>query len=147
MTRPFFPYLLALLVVPLLAACTPDPEPVVETPDPVVTAPAPAPDVTAEATLAAVPPEGLTAMNPSAAVDNIDAWIARLDGATFTNATEIRNGLMQLRNQLTTSPLDGAAIGRTLIDLGNWTTQAAGGDGALQQLGSALTATGNQLAN
>lgn len=102
-------------------------------------------DVTAEGTLEAIPAEGLTAMDPMAAIGNIDAWIAKLDGADFDNADEIRGGLMQLKDQLQQMPLDGSAIGATLVDLGTWTTEAAPGDGALQQLGSALVASGERL--
>ena len=102
-------------------------------------------EVTAQGTLDAVPAEGLTAMAPATAVANIDQWIARLDGADFENADEISGGLETLKDQLQTTPLDGAAIGATLTDLGTWTEQSAGGDAALTQLGQALAAAGQSL--
>ena len=102
-------------------------------------------DVTAQGTLDAVPAGGLTEMPLATATGNIDQWIATLDGATFQNATEIRQGLMTLKDQLQTTPLDGSAIGATLTDLGNWTEAAAGGDASLTQLGQALASAGQNL--
>lgn len=100
--------------------------------------------VTAQATLDAVNEAGgLTALAPGAAVANIDSWIAQLEGNdAFAPTVE---GLQTLKTQLTTDPLDGAAIGATLSMLGEQTTAAAGGDTALEQLGSALSAAGEQL--
>ena len=100
--------------------------------------------VTAQGTLDAVTAAGgLTALAPGAAVSNIDGWIAQLAGnEAFAPTVE---GLETLKTQLTTDPLDGAAIGQTLSMLGEQTTAAAGGDGALEQLGSALSAAGAQL--
>ena len=102
-------------------------------------------DVTAQGTLDAVPAGGLTEMAPATAVANIDSWIAQLDGATFENSAEIRQGLMTLKDQLQTNPLDGGAIGATLSDLGTWTEAAAGGDASLTQLGQALASAGQNL--
>lgn len=103
----------------------------------------PADPVTAESTLEAVPVDGLTAMAPGAAVANIDNWIAQLEGnPDFAPTVE---GLQTLKTQLTTDPLDGAAIGQTLVMLGEQTKAAAGGDGALEQLGEALENAGTQL--
>ena len=101
--------------------------------------------VTAQATLDAVPAEGLTAMAPAAAIANIDNWIGQLDGAEFENADEIREGLMTLKDQLQTTPLDGSAIGATLTNLGTWTVQSAGADAALTNLGQALESAGQSL--
>lgn len=102
-------------------------------------------DVTAQSTLDAVPAGGLTEMAPSAALSNIDSWIAQLDGATFTNSTEIRDGLMTLRDQLQATPIDGSAVGETLTNLGTWTVEAAGTDTALTNLGNALQSAGQNL--
>ncbi|OZC03388.1 hypothetical protein [Rubricoccus marinus] len=100
-------------------------------------------DVTAQATLDAVPAEGLTAMAPGAAVANIDSWIAKL--SDVPEASGVVEGLQTLKTQLTTDPLDGAAIGATLSSLGEQTTAAAGGDAALEQLGAALSSAGSSL--
>ena len=151
--------LFALALLLPLAACETEPDvdtTTVETTDPVITNDPMVDDtmgddmmdtteVTAQSTLDAVPAEGLTAMAPSAAIANIDSWIAQLDGADFTNASEIRDGLTTLRGQLQESPLDGNAIGETLVNLGTWTSEAAGGDAALSQLGSALSSAGETL--
>ena len=150
--------LLALALTLPLAACADDTTPaddtvVVDPVDPVVD-PADdmmmddgmmASDVTAQGTIDAVPAGGLTEMAPATAIGNIDSWIAQLDGATFQNATEIRQGLMTLKDQLQASPIDGAAVGETLTNLGNWTEQAAGGDASLTQLGQALASAGQNL--
>ncbi|MDT0631120.1 hypothetical protein RQM47_01795 [Rubrivirga sp. S365] len=151
--------LLALASTLPLAACATDTEPTdVAVVEPgVVTEPAPVvddplvddgmmtTDVTAQGTLDAVPAGGLTEMAPATAIGNIDSWIAQLDGATFTNSTEIRQGLMTLKDQLQASPIDGAAVGETLTNLGTWTEQAAGGDASLTQLGQALASAGQNL--
>ncbi len=148
-----------LALVCLLAACEPEPDAdaTAATSDRIAEAdpmmdntmdegPVDTTEVTPQGTLGAVPTEGLTSMAPSAAFTNIDDWIGRLDGAAFTNAPEIREGLMALRNQLQEDPLDGSAIGETLVDLGTWTSEAAGDDEALRQLGAALTSAGETLA-
>ena len=96
-------------------------------------------------TIDAVPEQGITAMEPSAALSNIDSWISTLDGASFDNAPQVRSGLTTLKQQLQASPRDGAAIGQTLMSLGSMTTQAAGGDAALSTLGATLTRGGRAL--
>ena len=101
-------------------------------------------DVTAEGTIdAAVDAGGLTSIAPDAAVANIDAWIAKLTGVA--GAEGVVDGLGTLKTQLTTTPLDGAAIGATLSSLGEQTTAAAGGDAALESLGRTLSEAGNTL--
>ena len=101
-------------------------------------------DVTAEGTIdAAVDAGGLTSIAPATAVANIDAWIAKLTGVE--GAEGVVDGLGTLKTQLTTDPLDGAAIGATLASLGDQTTAAAGGDAALESLGRTLTEAGNTL--
>ena len=87
----------------------------------------------------------ITAIEPGAALANINGWINTLDGQTFTNATEIRDGLITLKEQLSTSPLDGAAIGATLTDLGTWTKASAPDNAEIQTLGDALLAGGSKL--
>ncbi|MEO0559711.1 MAG: hypothetical protein AAF170_16180 [Bacteroidota bacterium] len=87
----------------------------------------------------------ITAIEPGGALANINGWINTLDGAEFTNATEIRDGLMTLRDQLQADPLDGAAIGATLTDLGTWTAAAAPDNAEIQTLAGALTAGGAKL--
>lgn len=150
--------LLALgLLLPLAACETEEPATdvdVVET-DPVVTAPAEDPmmsddmmadttGVTAQATLdAAQAAGGLTSLAPDAAVSNIDGWISKLEGNP--DAAPIVENLRTLRTQLTATPIDGAAVGQTLTTLGEQTTSVAGGDAALEQLGSALSSAGQML--
>ncbi|MEM1055350.1 MAG: hypothetical protein AAGI52_07475 [Bacteroidota bacterium] len=150
--------LFALLLVFGLVACAEDTattEPVDE-PAPAVEEPAPADtmaadadaapaEVTLDGTIAAVPEGGITAIPAGAALDNINGWIAQLDGAEFTNAAEIRQGLMDLSDQLQTDPLDGAAIGATLTDLGTWTAESAPDNEQIQTLAGALSAGGAAL--
>lgn len=162
MKTSLFALLCALLVLPL-AACGNDAD--VDTVDPVVTtdddlvaddamddgmmddadsAGDVAADVTLEGTIAAAG-DDLTALEPGAALGNINGWINTLDGAEFTNATEIRDGLMTLRDQLQADPLDGAAIGATLTNLGEWTAASAPDNADIQTLAGALSAAGAKL--
>ena len=147
----------ALLFALTLTACTEGDTTTVETTDPDVTTVDPvtpampdtmaAPmmdDVTAQGTLDAVQAAGgLTDLAPATAVANIDAWIAKLDGMDGTDG--VVDGLQTLKTQLTTTPLDGNAIGQTLMSLGEQTTAVAGDDASLSQLGSALTSAGETL--
>ena len=103
-----------------------------------------APSVTAEGTLdAAESAGGLTNLAPSAALANIDGWIAQLEGTPA--AAPVVANLRTLRSQLQASPIDGMAVGMTLSELGEQTTAAAGGDASLRQLGQALSQTGAML--
>lgn len=151
--------LFALALVLPLAAC--ESEPAVEDTDVVVTEPAMdapmvddtamtsddttmAADVTAQGTVDAVTEAGgLTSLAPGAAVANIDGWIAQLRGNP--DFAPVVTDLETLKTQLTTDPLNGAAIGATLQSLGTATTAAAGGDSALETLGSTLSSAGDQL--
>ncbi|WP_420455518.1 hypothetical protein [Rubrivirga sp.] len=111
------------------------------TDDPMMDAPA----VTAQGTVDAVTNAGgLTSLPVAAAVDNINGWIAQLEGNP--DFAPVVSDLETLRGQLQVSPIDGAAVGATLQRLGEATTGAAGGDSALQTLGTTLTEAGNQLA-
>lgn len=142
--------ILALAFVLPLAACESEPEPVVTDPvvvDPVTPEPMPmepTSDVTAQATLdAAQQAGGLTQLAVPAAIDNINAWITKLEG--MPEAAGVVEGLRTLETQLQTTPIDGNAVGMTLVELGNETTAAAAGDTALQQLGQALLDAGQML--
>ena len=162
------PRLLLLAVALPLAACggdeatdtttvvTPDattepmaPADPMTTPEPAAPTGTMASDVTVDGTIAAAGTD-LTALAPAAAVENIDGWIAKLEGAEFAQAGALRTGLTQLKTQLTATPLDGAAIGATLTDLGEQTTASAAGASSssqegLRTLGGALTAAGQKL--
>ena len=102
-------------------------------------------DPLAQDTVDAVPQDGITALDPSTAVSNIDAWIRKLGDASFSNASQVRDGLQTLKSQLQATPRDANAIGQTLTQLGQMTTEAAGGDATLSKLGSALTSGGAKL--
>lgn len=144
--------LFALALALPLAACESEPDvPVVEPDDTLVvddmtadTMMTAAPDVTAQGTVDAVTNAGgLLSLAVPAALDNIDGWIAQLEGnADFA---PVVTDLQTLRGQLEADPIDGAAVGQTLLSLGSATTGAAGDDTALQTLGTTLTDAGNQL--
>ncbi|GAB5535577.1 MAG: hypothetical protein Rubg2KO_18260 [Rubricoccaceae bacterium] len=89
--------------------------------------------------------DDITDIEPAGALANINGWINTLAGQEFTNATEIRDGLMTLRDQLSADELDGAAIGATLTDLGTWTKASAPDNAEIQTLGDALLAGGAKL--
>lgn len=113
--------------------------------DPMVGDDMTAPEVTAEGTVDAVTNAGgLTSLPLGAANDNIDGWIARLEGNP--DFAPVVADLQTLKAQLAASPIDGSAVGATLQSLGSATTGAAGGDSALESLGSALSSAGDQLA-
>lgn len=159
--------LLVLGVALPLAACsndTPDrttdvtvtqPD-VMTTPDPMMTDPAmtdPAmagdSEVTVDGTIAAAGSD-LTALPADAAVRNINGWIMRLQGANFPGAQGIVADLETLRGHLQASPIDGSAVGATLVRLGDATTASAAGAATssqegLRTLGGALTSTGQRL--
>ena len=102
-------------------------------------------DVTAQGTVDAVTNAGgLTSLSLSAANQNIDGWIAQLEGNP--DFAPVVTDLQTLKAQLAASPIDGAAVGATLQSLGTATTGAAGGDSALETLGSTLSSAGDQLA-
>lgn len=145
--------LLALFTLPL-AACETEPDPNEASPydegftegamtDEPVVGPV-ADDVTPESTLeAADMAGGLTQLAVPAAVTNIESWIASLEGTP--GAENVVENLRTLRDQLQTTPIDGNAVGMTLIELGNETTSLAAGDTRLERLGSMLTEAGQQL--
>ncbi len=130
------------VVVPSETVTTPDP---MTTDTTMMTDGTMAPEVTAQGTVDAVTNAGgLTALSVPAANDNIDGWIAQLEGNP--DFAPVVTDLRTLKTQLAASPIDGAAVGATLQSLGSATTGAAGGDSALETLGSTLTSAGNQLA-
>ena len=149
--------LLALAVALPLAACADEPaddavvvdDTVVET-DPMMDDPMmddtmdATSDVTAQGTVDAVTEAGgLTNLAAGAAIDNIDGWIAQLQANP--DFAPVVTDLETLKTQLQASPIDGMAVGETLQRLGEATTGAAGGDSALETLGTTLTEAGNQL--
>ena len=153
--------LFALALSLPLAACADDPdtvttdETVVTTTDPIVEtdpmmdddmmADPMASDVTAEGTVDAVTSAGgLTSMSLAAANQNIDGWIAQLEGNP--DFAPVVTDLRTLKTQLAATPIDGSAVGATLQSLGSATTGAAAGDGSLETLGSTLSSAGDQLA-
>ena len=136
-----------------LAACTPDADvdPVTDVDEPVVTDIEPiqpaAPAVDVQGTIDALD-GGILDLAPSAALDNINGWIAQLDG--MDGADDVVEGLEELREALGDTPLDGDYIGEILSELGEETTEAAGTvtgaqrDG-LMRLGELLSTAGGSL--
>lgn len=100
--------------------------------------------ITAEQTVAAAETAGgLTALPPNLAVSVIDGWIVRLEDVP--TAQPIAAKLVDLRMQLLAQPIDGAAVGALLTELGTATRAFAADDPALGQLASALTNSADQL--
>ncbi|MGI9176100.1 MAG: hypothetical protein ACR2GR_12375 [Rhodothermales bacterium] len=92
----------------------------------------------------------ITAMDPAAAVDNINAWQAELEASGDEALQGIASDLGELKNQLSQMPPNGGEVGQTLTRLGEQTTQAAASAEAgvaeqLNQLGSLLSDAGAQL--
>ena len=138
--------LLTLALLPVAACADAD-----ERADQAVEAPAATPDepadldVTAQSTLDAIDAAGgLTRLAPEAAIENINGWIVRLANAKEAPAGVVL-GLETLKEQLAATPLDGEAVGGTLMDLGEQTAAAAGEDNALTELAQSLTAAGALL--
>lgn len=108
-----------------------------------------APEVDVPGTIAALQ-GGLTAIPAAAAVDNINGWIAKLEGAGFDGAEEITDNLEELRDELESDEIDGAEVGGLLTRLGELTSAAALGassssqDG-LNQLAELLSGAGASL--
>ena len=91
---------------------------------------------------------GLTSLSPGAATSNIDAWIETLGGNESLGV--VSDGLRDLRDALTSTPLDGARIGALLTELGAQTHNAASvGDPAsaaqVSRLGALLSKAGQML--
>ena len=108
-------------------------------------------DVTVDGTIAAAGSD-LTALPVADATANIDGWIAKLGApdVAFDQKDGIVNGLNELKAELAAMPLDGAAIGETLADLGDLTTESAAtastsSQEGLRTLGGALSAAGAKL--
>ena len=106
--------------------------------------------VTAQSTVdAATASGGVTSIPAAAALANINGWIAKLEGNA--DAAPVVANLRTLRDQLSATPIDGAAVGQTLTELGEQTTAAAAGAGdqqaSLEALGGALSEAGAALSN
>ncbi len=103
-----------------------------------------APAVTPQATLDAVEAAGgLTQLDPTAAVANIDSWIAELEGVPGSDS--VSQGLTTLKEQLTASSIDANAVGMTLSSLGAQTTALGEAGTPLAALGEALSSSGAEL--
>lgn len=95
--------------------------------------------------------EGLpTGTSTDSAIANIDGWEERLRTTGKPEFKTIADELQELKKHLTSGNLDGKNISKTLISLGQHTTQAASqADSAvserLQKLGGWLTKLGETV--
>lgn len=95
--------------------------------------------------------EGLpTGTSTDSAIANIDGWEERLRQSDNSQFKTIADELQTLKKHLTTGNLDGKAISKTLISLGEHTTKAASqADNAiaerLRTLGGWLTKLGETV--
>lgn len=151
--RPFL-YGFAAILFLGLAACAeetevePIAEPdMMEEPAPMPEPAAPAPGTVDVAGTISALQGGITALPMNAAIDNINGWITQLQGADFDGSDEIVEELMELRDELQESPIDGAEVAESLTELGRMTGEAAtaAGNTELQQLADLLSGAGNQL--
>lgn len=101
-------------------------------------------DVSPASTLELVAGDVLEA-SPSVAIQTIDLWIARLDTVSAEGVAEVRGDLETLRNQLQSSPIDGAAVGRSLGRLGEGTAALAEPGTPLGRLAETLRRQGARL--
>jgi len=85
----------------------------------------------------------ITALSPSAAVANIDSWIAKLSDMDGTE--EVTENLRELKDELTDGDIDGSKVGTLLNALGEDTRELAPNNAALAGLASALEAGGAKL--
>ena len=137
-----------------LAACGPDPSPATPAEPGTPTASGDGEVLPDTAMVREVSPESTLALlsgtlaqvSPSVAIQTLDLWIARLDTVSADGAPALRNDLTTLRNLLQSSPLDGAAIGRTLRAAGEKTGTLAQAGSPLATLGQTLRAQGDRLA-
>jgi hypothetical protein len=113
--------------------------------DPMVAEPMGA-DATVEGTTQALE-GGVGNMSPSAAVSNVDGWIARLEMQDFGQRDQIVGGLRDLRAALQETPINGNRVGEIMAQLGDWTSQAGtdANDNRVQRLGQLLTNSGQRL--
>lgn len=91
---------------------------------------------------------GITNLSPSAAGDNVDAWINTLAGKKDMDA--MTGLLRELKAELAAPNLDGKAIGETLKKLGTETSASAGmatesERPTLERLAFLLTQAGDRL--
>ena len=142
--------LLPLAAVVTLAACESSPSAASGPGGAGVTDPADLPDTAMvrsvdPATTTALVSGDLAAVSPSRAIQTLDLWSARLDTVSRDGAADVRRDLTTLRNLLQSSPLDGPAIGRTMVDLGRETEALADSTGDLARLARALRRAGQTL--
>lgn len=107
-------------------------------------------DADLDATVGALE-KGVTDVPLSAGADTIDLWQTRLTDAGDPALTRIAATLGELRTLLAAQPVDGAAVGSLLSQLGEQTTGAARSAppelaGKLAQLGDLLSGEGQRLA-
>jgi hypothetical protein len=140
-----------------LAACETDrrdtattTDPALTETDPMATDPMVAEPMGAEATVEGTTQAlegGVGNMSPSAAVSNVDGWIARLEMQDFAQRDQIVGGLRDLRAALQETPINGNRVGQIMGQLGDWTSQAGtdANDNRVQRLGQLLTNSGQRL--
>ncbi|MDX1420595.1 MAG: hypothetical protein R3181_11560 [Rubricoccaceae bacterium] len=147
-------YAFAAVLLIGLAACAeetevePVAEPVpMEEPAPMPEPAAPAPGTVDVAGTISALQGGITALPMNAAIDNINGWIAQLEGADFDGSDEMVEELTELRDELQASPIDGAEVAESLTELGRMTSEVGAdvGNADLEQLGNLLSTAGNQL--
>lgn len=85
----------------------------------------------------------LTALPATTAVATIDGWLARMQGVDGTY--EIQEGLRELREELTSSEIDGREVGTILKSLAEDTRELDANNSSLSMLSQSLEAAGDKL--
>ena len=99
---------------------------------------------TVEATLSALE-GGVTSLPLDAALANIEGWQTTLDASDDPAVQAVGAQLGELATALQAEPIDATEVGTLLSTIGLETSQLAGGDAQLAQLGDLLTQAGGSL--
>jgi hypothetical protein len=90
---------------------------------------------------------GVARFTAEFAIRNIDAWLARLEDASFERRDQIVGGLEELRTALQETAVDGRRLGGIMRALGENTSRAGAdaGHAQVERLGQVLMQSGDQL--
>ena len=88
---------------------------------------------------------GLTDVDPGAALANIQSWQTQLEGSDDETLQTIAGQLGELQTALSADSIDTESVSTLLVDMGENTVAAAGGDAQITALGTLLSNAGVSL--